>query len=57
MLGAPTDSILLLLFFPWVAAPPIHHLFSFLFFVLAMHSFVSLTVVFLLILRLPENGR
>jgi len=48
----------LLLFFPlsfFVAAPPIYHLFSFSFFFLAMHLSFYLMVVFLLILRLPEQ--
>ena len=44
-------SFFLLLF----AAPPIRHLFSFSSFSLAMHSSFSLKVVFLFILRLPEQ--
>jgi len=38
-----------------VSAPPIHRLLFLYLYYLAMHSFLSLTVVFLFILRLPEQ--
>jgi len=37
------------------AAPPIHHLYLYVLFLLAMHLLSSLMVVFLFILRLPEQ--